>query len=203
MPDTSNPTRPPTIGYRPSPSSTLADPYDTSLLPDEITLYRTRPWGPARFRAHIATTNIQSPCGFAGTSSFWADSGKSMRDLKQRSRTLKSVTVKLSDFEPTNTPQNVMDDNGEYQLTDAGEFYEATWKIGRMKADATSATFEEAGQMYEVDRAQDPNLFEDPVFKRVKVTMGGAIFAREVGVEEAGVDEDVVLQHMVDALVDG
>jgi hypothetical protein len=198
MPDTSNPTRPPTIGYRPSPSSTLADPYDTSLLPDEITLYRTRAWGPARFRAHIPTTDIQSLCGFVGKSGFWADSGKSMRDLKQCSRTLKSVTVKLSDFEPTNTSQNVIDENGEYQLKDTGEFYEATWKIGRMKADAISATLEEAGELYEVHRSQDPTFFEDPVFTRVKVTMGGAIAVRE-----AGINEDVVLQNMVEALLEG
>jgi hypothetical protein len=120
-----------------------------------------------------------------------------MRDLKQRSRTLKSVTVKLSDFEPTNTSQNAMDEDGRYQLKDTGDIYEDTWKIGRMKANAIRATFEEAGEMHEVHRLQDPTFFEEPVFKSVKVTMGGVISAKK-----AGVDEDVVQQNMVETLID-
>jgi hypothetical protein len=91
-----------------------------------------------------------------------------------------------------------MDENGRYQLTDTGEFYEKTWKIGRMKADPISATFEEAGNMHEVHLSQDPTFFQDPVFKKVKVTMGRAITAKE-----AGVDQDVELQDMVQALFDG
>jgi hypothetical protein len=136
-------------------------------------------------------------CGFAGQSAFWAASGKSMRDLKKGSRTLQSVTVRLSHFEPTNDSQNVLDENGRYQMTDTGEVYEKTWKIGRMKANAISATFEEDGKEFKVQRSQNPTFFEEPVFKSVKVTMGGAISAKK-----AGIDEDVVLQDMVEALVD-
>jgi hypothetical protein len=120
-----------------------------------------------------------------------------MRDLKKRSRTLKSVTVKLSDFVPTNTSQNVMDEDGRYQLEDIGDIYEQTWKIGRMKAHAISATFEEAGEMHEVHFSQDPTFFRDSVFKKVKVTVGGVISAKK-----AGVDQDVEQQDMVEALFD-
>ena len=121
-----------------------------------------------------------------------------MRDLKDRSRILESVTVTLSDFEPTNTSQDVMDENGGYQLTDIGMFYEQTWKIGRMKANVISATFKEADKVYEVKCSEDATFFKDPVFKGVKVTIGGVISG-----EEVDVDGNVVLRGMVESLLDG